>query len=80
MHNLWLPIGVCDDIDRITKTFVWGCLYNHWVNWNIITQHRNRGGLGMSTMKEMNVSILGKQVWSFLHDPKKLWVELLANK
>lgn len=28
----------------------------------------------------MNVSLLGKHVWSMLHERNKLWVELLSKK
>ena len=28
----------------------------------------------------MNISLLGKLTWSLLHDPTKLWVQVLSHK
>jgi len=41
---------------------------------------KNRSGLGVQTARDMNVSLLGKHVWSMLHERNKLWVELLSKK
>lgn len=80
MQNLWLPTGVCDEIDRVTHTFIWGYTKNHWVKWDVIIRPRNRGGLSIRTTREVNVALLGKYMWDLLHEPNKLRVSLFSTR
>jgi len=80
MQNLWIPEGVCNQIDSSITQFIWGRKHSHWVNWKMITQPKSRGGLGIRTARASNISILGKHVWDLLHNPDKLWVNLLSSK
>jgi len=80
MQNLWLPQGVCDSIDRISRQFVWGFPSNHWINWNIVSTLCSKGGLSIRTSREANVMLLGKHVWTMLHNPSKIWVQIWLDK
>lgn len=73
MQNMWLPQGICDELDKITRRFIWGSSdHNHWMKWKTLTQRRHNRGLGIRTTWEANVAILGKHIWTMLHDPSKL--------
>lgn len=80
MQNLWFSEGVCDKIDASVRDFIWGRKNCHWVNWNSMTKHRNRGGLGIRIARQSNIALLGKHVWDILHSPNKLWVNLMSSK
>lgn len=80
MQNYWLPTSICDSIDTKVRGFIWGGRSSHWVNWPTITQPRGKGGLGIHRARETNIALLGKHVWSLLHDQDKLWVHLLSSK
>ncbi|PNY13870.1 ribonuclease H [Trifolium pratense] len=83
MQIHWLPQGMCDDLDRIVRKFIWkgtGGSGMHLVGWNKITQPRRYGGLGVRIARIQNVFLLGKLVWEILNSPSKLWVTLFAEK
>jgi len=80
MQNHWLPFGICENIDAIFRSFIWGRNYCHWVNWKNLTMPKSRGGLGIRTAKNLNISLLGKHIWDILHQPQKLWVQMLRHK
>lgn len=35
-----VPKGVCDEIDRLTRTYIWGSWYNHWVKLDTMSSLR----------------------------------------
>lgn len=47
MQNLWLSEGICENIDKSIRSFIWGKSLSHWVSWNQMTQPKTRGGLGI---------------------------------
>jgi ribonuclease HI len=83
MQINWLPQGMCDDLDRTVRRFIWkgsGDTGMHLVGWDKITQPRRFGGLGVRVARLQNASLLGKLVWEILNSPGKLWVKLLTEK
>ncbi|PNY14872.1 ribonuclease H, partial [Trifolium pratense] len=83
MQINWLPQGMCDDLDRTVRRFIWkgtGDVGMHLVSWNKITQPRRLGGLGVRVSRLQNISLLGKLIWEILNSPDKLWVKLFEEK
>jgi hypothetical protein len=83
MQIQWLPQGMCDDLDRTVRRFIWkgtGDSGMHLVGWNKISQPRRFGGLGVRIARFQNVSLLGKLIWEILNAPDKLWVKLMSEK
>ena len=48
--------------------------------WKKIIKTKEEGGLGVRDMEGANTALLGKAVWSVIHEPGKLWVQVLTNK
>lgn len=69
-----------DSIDVNIRSFIWGKPHTHWVDWNSVTQPKSLGGLGLRKTHDIKVTLLGKQVWSLLHDDDKLWTKFLSDK
>jgi hypothetical protein len=83
MQINWLPQGMCDDLDRTVRRFIWkgtGDTGMHLVGWEKITQPRRFGGLGVRIARLQNVSLLGKLIWEVSNSPGKLWVKLFTDK
>lgn len=38
IHNICLPEGICDSIDKFFWNFIWGSPHAHWVKWSTLTQ------------------------------------------
>nr|KYP69523.1 Putative ribonuclease H protein At1g65750 family [Cajanus cajan] len=83
MQMQWVPQKFCDALDRLTRQFIWsgeGVHKLHLVNWNIITQKRRHGGLGVRVARLQNTALLGKLIWDFFNHGEKLWVQFVAAK
>lgn len=63
MQPLWFPQGVCEDIDRTCRNFLWpkNCNTRSWnlVKLEKIIKPKGMGGLGMKLARTMNVALLG---------------------
>lgn len=79
-----LPSFVCNRLDRISRSFLWGGdglsrTWNH-VNWEFVTSPKRYEGLGIRDARIANISLHGKLIWSMFHDKDKLSVQLLTHK
>ena len=56
--NRALPVGVCNSIDKLLRTFLWYGTKEkqkvQTINWSIVTRSKNKGGLGIKIMQAMN--------------------------
>ncbi|KAL8126745.1 hypothetical protein AgCh_013868 [Apium graveolens] len=44
----------------------------NWLSWKKISYAKSRGGLGFKDLYGFNIALLGKHVWSFMHDTNTL--------
>jgi hypothetical protein len=72
MQNLWFPYGICDNIDVMVRSFIWGRNSCHWVNWKNLTKLKSQGGLGIRITRNLNIYLLGKHIWDILHQAQRL--------
>lgn len=84
MQTHFLPKSVCNQIDSLTRQFIWGKEGNtrSWnlVNWEVLTSPTDCGGLGIRDTRLTNLSLLAKLIWSILHEKNKLWVQVITHK
>ena len=50
------------------------------VKWATVTSPKKYGGLAIREARLSNIALLGKLIWSILHDKHKLWVKVLSHK
>ena len=63
MQTTWVPQQVCDEIDSITRQFIWHQGRTRGLNlvsWDVVTKPRALGGLGIRQAHLMNVALLSK--------------------
>lgn len=79
----WLPQTSVDTLDKQRRTFFWqgGGLKRkyHLVKWEIICKSKKKGGLGITDIRKMNISLLCKWWWK-LHNESSLWQDLVKAK
>lgn len=84
MQTAILPIGVCDSIDMITRQFIWGGNKEtrsvNIVRWDLVTQPKDRGGLGIWSAREMNLACMAKLGWRIMNEGDELWVKVFTDK
>ncbi|KAM0003901.1 putative reverse transcriptase zinc-binding domain-containing protein [Helianthus debilis subsp. tardiflorus] len=75
------PSKVISDLEAKIRRFLWrGNEENkklHWVAWNVVTLPKNKGGLGLSKLKNINVALLAKWEWRLKTENSKLWVKVV---
>ncbi|XP_031115795.1 uncharacterized protein LOC116019654 [Ipomoea triloba] len=84
MQTSLLPKGLCDNIDRKIRQFIWGgpdlkrsC---NLVKWEVVTKPKAVGGLGIKSMRHMNLAFLAKLGWRLLKEDKPYWIQVLKAK
>ncbi|CAL1371641.1 unnamed protein product [Linum trigynum] len=84
MHTELIPSGVCRNIDKITRDFVWGAEENrsklHLVAWERLTLAKDQGGVGLRPTRQANLAMLAKSAWRLLQEKDNLWRQLLLSK
>ncbi|KAA3472034.1 non-LTR retrotransposon transposase [Gossypium australe] len=84
MQTLPLPASVCDEIDTANKRFLWAGDHTkkamHQVKWRTVCTAKDRGGLGLRSMRQANLTSLAKLGWRFLTENDSLWAHVLATK
>ncbi|WCJ19122.1 Ribonuclease H-like superfamily protein [Euphorbia peplus] len=74
MNVFLLPIGLCDEIERMFNSFWWcnGGFGIKWMRWERLCAPREAGGLGFKMIRKFNLAMLGKQEWRFITNPTSL--------
>lgn len=84
MQTHFLPRSVCNQIDSLTRQFIWGkkgsTRSRNLINWEVLTLPIDVGGLGMQDTRATNLSLLGKLIWSIFHEKNKLWIQVITHK
>ncbi|KAA3460126.1 reverse transcriptase [Gossypium australe] len=84
MQSLVIPKGVCDEIERITRQFIWGGSIGKskpaLIGWESICQPKTSGGLGFRYLHDHNTSFLMKIGFNLVTRKDDLWVRVLRSK
>ncbi|XP_028776836.1 uncharacterized protein LOC114733531 [Neltuma alba] len=84
MQTCSLPLGMCEDIDRKCRSFLWGCTPQarkmHLVAWEDVCRRKEDGGLGLRTARKQNDAFMTKLGWGLIKRRDALWVRFLREK
>lgn len=84
MRSTLLPLSVCDEIDQVSRNFVWGSSRavrkTALVAWDKVCQSKDKGGIGLRQVRSMNKAMLMKLGWELIQRRDKLWVQILRSK
>ncbi|CAN1192031.1 Putative ribonuclease H protein At1g65750, partial [Linum perenne] len=84
MQTTYLPVSLCDQIDRKIRNFIWGSTDGarkiHNVNWQTVCKPKCMGGFGLRSARELNEAFLMKIAWGVFSRPGDLWVKVLLTK
>uniref|UniRef100_A0A803PQG5 Reverse transcriptase domain-containing protein n=1 Tax=Cannabis sativa TaxID=3483 RepID=A0A803PQG5_CANSA len=82
MNVFLLPIGTCNEIERMMASFWWKSNNSNgngsgitWMSWDRMTKHKYDGGMGFRSLRDFNLAMLGKQRWRLLFN-----IDSLASK
>ncbi|KAA3474835.1 GTP cyclohydrolase 1-like [Gossypium australe] len=84
MQTMAIPKGVCDEIERIARQFIWGRSVGNpklaLVGWESICQPRSCGGLELRHLQDHNNSFIMKIGFNLTSQKDALWVRFLRSK
>lgn len=84
MNYIKIPKGVSKAMDKVTRDFFWGSSEEkkkmHLFKWDVVTQSRDLGGLGIHKTSLRNKAILSGLTWRFIQSPNTLWSSVLKSK
>ncbi|RZC78270.1 hypothetical protein C5167_002492 [Papaver somniferum] len=52
----------------------------HYIHWDWFSISKNKGGLGLESLEQLNKAFVTELTWRFLADPSALWCKLLRAK
>ena len=80
MNCFWLPVGLCKDIEAITRKFWWGQRGDrrkiHWKSWDVLCKPKDEGGMGFKDLCRFNEAMLARQVWRLIHHTDSLFFKV----
>ena len=72
-----LPKGLCDQIDKLVRKFLWGDSLAkkrvNLLNWDKVTRRKDHGGLGIRTVDSMNLAFLAKLGWRLISEKRVIF-------
>lgn len=75
------PEGVLETLQKICRQFLWGSTEGkrkiYWKSWDNITASKENGGLGVGSIKSLNISLIVKWLWRLHSDPQALWAKAI---
>ncbi|KAL4558591.1 hypothetical protein LXL04_036792 [Taraxacum kok-saghyz] len=77
------PCSVIDMLERSRKRFLWGGCENKkpicWVAWKVALAEKDRGGLGIGSLKALNLALIVKWIWRMNRETKAMWRRVIAG-
>ncbi|XP_061371034.1 uncharacterized protein LOC133313656 [Gastrolobium bilobum] len=84
MQSSLLPMGICDEIEKLQRKFRWGDTDNqrkyHAIGWDCLKLAKDQGGLGIIDLRKQNEAFLQKGAWNITQFPLQAWVQVLFSK
>lgn len=84
MQTAKIPRTVCDEIDKMTRRFIWGGDEEkrriHLLSRDTLQKQRDHGGIGILSSRQANAAFLTKLGWRVLSEPNALWSRVPRHK
>lgn len=75
------PASVLDRLEQIRRRFIWGGNDNEkkicWVAWSTVMASKEKGGLGVGSLKAQNYALLLKWWWKLRDGKHCIWREVI---
>lgn len=79
-----VPDGVCKEIERMQKNFIWGSVEGrkkyHAISWEGLCRPKCVGSFGLRNMRRMNKALICKVGLEVISKPEKLCSQVLKGK
>nr|KAJ0196777.1 hypothetical protein LSAT_V11C700381330 [Lactuca sativa] len=73
--------GILEEMEKIRRIFLWGGCEDkrkiHWVSWDKVLADKSEGGLGVGSIRALNVGLLIKWWWRLKKEEQGLWSKVI---
>ncbi|KAI3751226.1 hypothetical protein L2E82_22274 [Cichorium intybus] len=77
------PVAVTDKLESIRRRFLWGGDEDkkkiHWVAWDKVLASKSAGGLGVGSIRALNVAMIVKWWWRLKTEKDSLWGKVIVG-
>lgn len=77
MSMFKIPVMIIMLLKALRATFFWGGYYIQrkifWISWEMVLNSKDKCGLGVGSLKTLNLAILQKRCWRFVTDINAIW-------
>ena len=84
MQSTLLHVALCNNIDQKVRNFIWGNSQEkkkvHLARWETLTNTKENGGLGIQSMRNINIAFMATLGWRLITETKDLWAHVLLGK
>ena len=74
----------CENLIRAMVDFWWNSLEHkrkiHWLSWSKLSLAKDQGGLEFKDIQSFNQSLLAKQAWRILNEPKSIFARVFKSR
>ena len=78
-----MPELVNRKLESIRAQFFWGGDHDdkkiYWVQWKKVLNSKEKGGLGIGSLKALNLALIQKWRWRFHMDTKGIWNKVITS-
>ncbi|KAI3720995.1 hypothetical protein L2E82_31996 [Cichorium intybus] len=71
------PEGILEELEKKRRRFIWGGNEDKrkicWVSWKKVIGDKSKNGLGLGSLRALNLSLLVKWWWRLRRNPQDLW-------
>ncbi|PWA67140.1 RNA-directed DNA polymerase, eukaryota, Reverse transcriptase zinc-binding domain protein [Artemisia annua] len=83
MSLYYMPAAIRSKLESLRQNFFIGSELGDrkmaWVSWNTCLASKELGGLGIGSIHALNVGLLFKWIWRFLHNQSDLWISVIKG-
>lgn len=77
------PGGILKILEGLRRKFFWGGDEEQrkipWIKWDKVTSDKKKGGLGIGSLRELNMALLSKWCWRYKTEKEALWVKVVDS-
>ncbi|KAM6549548.1 hypothetical protein CsatB_021224 [Cannabis sativa] len=85
MSVFLLPLEITRDMEKVMTKFWWQSSNKngkgiHWLSWDRLCTHKDKGGMGFRHLRDFNLAMLGKQGWRLVVRPHSLVAKIFKAR
>ncbi|GKA17574.1 RNA-directed DNA polymerase, eukaryota, reverse transcriptase zinc-binding domain protein [Tanacetum coccineum] len=78
-----IPVTIANSLEAMLAKFFWGYTDGErkmqWIEWKSVLASKKYGGLRIGSLQALNLSLIQKWRWRYVHNHHALWVKVISS-